>query len=151
MDLDNFPSDLGNVETLSIRVRYAHIGGDANLTWDQLSCRPYKSDLTTALANELTIHNGHSSATWTTSSVLPFTGVDTAATKSDWDNAVIYFYWDKTRAKGGNTGADMAITAAELTGTYTEAAAGRIMGALAGHGGLAGVGGLAGEHGGLAS
>ena len=122
MALDNFPADLDNVDTLSIRVRYAHISPNANLTWDQLSCRPYKSDLSTALANELTIHNGHSTDTWTSSSVLPFVNVDTAATKGEWDAAVIYFYWGKTRAKGGNTGADMAITAAELTGTYTESA-----------------------------
>ena len=120
MDVDNFPADLGNVNSLSIQVRYAHLSPNANLTWDQLSCRIYKSDGTTALTDELTIHNGYNSATWTSSSVLGFTGEDTAAGKSDWDGARIYFYWDKTRAKGGNTGASMAITAAEITGDYTE-------------------------------
>lgn len=150
MALDNFPSDLGNVDTLKIQVRYAHLNGNANLDWDQLSCRVYKSDLTTALTDELVIHNGHSSATWTSSSVLDFVNEDTAATKAEWDAAVIYFYWDKTRRKGGNSGHHFAITAAELTGTYTEAAAGRIMSSLAGAGGLAGPGGLAGKGGGLA-
>jgi hypothetical protein len=150
MALDAFPSDLGNVDTLKIQVRYAHLSGTANLTWDQLSCRIYKSDLTTALTDELVIHNGHSSATWTSSSVLDFVNEDTAATKAEWNEAVIYFYWDKTRTKGGNAGADMAITAAEITGTYTVGAAGRIMSSLAGAGGLAGHGGLAGKGGGLA-
>jgi hypothetical protein len=119
MALDNFPSDLGNVDTLKIQVRYAHLSPTADLTWDALSCRIYKSDLSTPLTDELEIHAGKSDASWATSSVLDFVNEDTAATKSEWDAAVIYFYWDKTRAKGGNSGADMAITAAELTGTYT--------------------------------
>jgi hypothetical protein len=119
MSLDNFPSDLGNVDTLKINLRYAHLNGTGDLTWDRLACRIYKSDLTTALTNELEIHAGHSSATWTTRGALDFTGEDTGATKAEWDAAVIYFYYDKTRAKGGNGSANMAITAAELTGTYT--------------------------------
>ena len=123
MDLDNFDTDLGNVDTLFIRLRYSHLNPDANLTWDQLSCRIYKSDGTTALTDEMTIHNGYNSATWATNTIVQFTTVDTAATKADWDGARLYIYWDKTRSKGGNATAGMAISAGEITGTYTEAAA----------------------------
>lgn len=121
MDMDNPPTDVGNVDTLSIQVRYAHLSPSADLTWDLLQARVYKSDGTTPLTNALTIHSGYSSATWATSSVLNFTGVDTAANQADWDGARIYFYWDKSRNKGGNNGAAMAITAAQITGTYTAA------------------------------
>ena len=119
LSLDNFPSDLGNVDTLSIRARYNHISPDALLTWDGLSCRVFKSDLSTALTDELVIHAGYNTNAWVTSSVLDFVNEDTAASKADWDGAVIYFYYDETRSKGGNATAGMAITAAEITGTYT--------------------------------
>ena len=119
MALDNFPSDLGNLDTLLIQVRYNHNNPDANLTWDQLSCRVFKADLTTALTDELTIHSGYNTNSWVSSSVLGFVNEDTAADLADWDGAVIFFYYDKTRNKGGNATAGMAITAAELTGTYT--------------------------------
>ena len=124
MDSDDFPTDLGNVDTLLIQVRYNHNSPDANLTWDQLSCRMFKSDLTTALTDELTIHSGYNTNAWVTSSVLPFINEDTGASKADWNGAVLYFYYDKTRAKGGSATSGMAITAVELTGTYTISAGG---------------------------
>jgi hypothetical protein len=103
------------------------------------------------LTDELAIHTGYNTNSWTSSSVLDFVNEDTAATKTEWNGAVIYFYYDKTRTKGGNGSAGMAISAAELTGTYTEGAAGGLQGVhLAGKGGLAGHGGMAGNGGGLA-
>ena len=124
MAVDNFPADLGNVDTLTIQVRYNHITVDANLTWDGLSCRIYKADLSTALTDELVIHAGYNTSAWASTAVLDFVNEDTAASKADWDGAVIYFYYDKTKNKGGNSSAGMAITAAEISGTYTAAVAG---------------------------
>ena len=124
MALDDFPTDLGNVDTLKIQVRYNHNNPVAELTWDQLTCRIYKADLATALTDELTVHSGYNTNTWVSTAVLDFVNEDTAASKADWNGAVIYFYYDKTRSKGGNATAGMAISAAEITGTYTISAGG---------------------------
>ena len=126
MASDDFPTDLGNVDTLKIRVRYNHNNPVAELTWDQLTCRIFKADLITALTDELTVHSGYNTNTWVSTSVLDFVNEDTAASKADWNGAVIYFYYDKTRSKGGNATAGMAITAVELTGTYTISAGGAV-------------------------
>jgi hypothetical protein len=119
MALDDVPADLGNVDTLKIQVRYNHNNPSANLTWDGLSCRIYKADLSTALTDELTIHSGYNTNSWVSTAVLDFVNEDTAASKADWNGAVVYFYYDKSRSKGGNGSAGMAITAVEITGTYT--------------------------------
>ena len=119
--LGNTPADLGNVDTVSIRLRYAWASGTQVNTWDTLTARIFKSDGTTALTNAATLATGITTTTITNSSVVAFTGVDTAATKAEWDAAVVRISWGISKVKGGDT-IRKNVYAAEVTGTYTEAA-----------------------------
>lgn len=116
--LEDMPADLGNVDTLFCQLRYALATGVPSNLWDALRARVFKSDGTTALTNSLTIASTIVTTTITNSSVLQFTGVDTAATKADWNAAVVHVLFDITRVKGGDT-LQKRVFAAELTGTYT--------------------------------
>jgi len=68
-----------------------------------------------------TVASAITTTTPTTSSVIQFTGVDTAASKTDWDGAVVRIYFDITRNKGGDSLTER-VFAAQITGTYTVAA-----------------------------
>lgn len=118
--LGNTPADLGNVDTLSIKLRYAAAAAQTNV-WDSLSARVFKSDGTTALTNAATVALAIITTTITDSAATAFTGVDTAATKADWDGAVVHIIWGITKVKGGDT-VRKNVYAAEITGTYTASA-----------------------------
>jgi hypothetical protein len=116
--LADMPTDFGNMDTLSVRLRYHWATGTQVNTWDTLRARVYKSDGTTPLTNEATVASSITTTTATNSSVIAFTGVDTAATKEDWNGAILRVYWSITKVKGGDS-IQKRVTAGELTGTYT--------------------------------
>ena len=111
------PSDLATMTTLSIQLRYHWQTGTQVNTWNSLTARIYKSDGVTPLTNEATLASSITTTTPTNSSVIAFTGVDTAATLSDWQNARVYIRWSITKSMSGDT-LEKRVTAGELTGTY---------------------------------
>jgi hypothetical protein len=121
--LEDVNADLGNVDTLFVRLRYAIESGSQLNLWNLLSARVFKSDGTTPLTDGATVASNITTSTPTNSSVIEFTGVDTAAEKADWDAAVVVLFLDVTKVKGGDT-LQKRVFAAELTGTYTAAGVG---------------------------
>src|SRR3990167_8417887 len=115
------PADLASMTTLAVRLRYHWATGTQVNAWSSLRARVFKSDGTTPLTDEATIASSITTTTATNSSVIGFTGVDTAATEAEWDSAVVRIYWFITKNKGGDTLA-RTVKAASLTGTYTAAA-----------------------------
>lgn len=120
--LANMPADFGTMLTLNINLRYAWGAGTQVNTWDNLRARVFKSDGTTALTNSVTIASAITTTTATDSGATAFTGVDTTATKADWDAAVVHIFFDITRNKGGDSLTER-VFAAEITGTYNIATA----------------------------
>jgi hypothetical protein len=143
--LEDVNADLGNVDTLFIRLRYA-LSATADLNvWNSLSARVFKSDGTTPLTDSVVVVAGPiTTTTPTNSSVVEFTGVDTAASKDDWNGAVVQISFAITKNKGGDA-VEERVFAAELTGTYTVAVAGPNTGSATG--GIAWVGSADGSAG----
>ena len=115
------PADLGNVDTLSINLRYGLDTTKGTNDWLFLQARVFKSDGTTALTNLLTVVDGGTGITATTptnSGAVAFVGVDTAATKAEWQAAQVHIYFVINRDGGGDAVVER-VYAAELTGTYT--------------------------------
>jgi hypothetical protein len=119
LTLEAVNADLGNMDTLFIQLRYSRSTGTQTNSWDSLSARVFKSDGTTPLTNALTVVSGPiTTTTPTNSSVVQFTGLDTAATKAEWEAAVVHISFAITRSKGGDSILER-VFAAEITGTYT--------------------------------
>jgi hypothetical protein len=113
------PADLASVATLSIRLRYAWQAGTQVNTWNSISAQVLKSDGTTPLTDKVAVVSGGiTTTTPTDSSVVAFTGVDTAATKAEWQAAQVRLFIDISKFKGGDT-IRRCLFAGELTGTYT--------------------------------
>ncbi|HZL94116.1 MAG TPA: hypothetical protein VFB99_10745 [Vicinamibacterales bacterium] len=117
--LGDTPSDFGNMDTLSVQLRYLQ-SGLSNNTWDSLRARVFQSDGTTPLTDERTVASSITTTSATNSSALAFTGVNTSANKATWDGAIVRLFWGVTRTKGGDTHS-LRVTAAQITGTYTAA------------------------------
>jgi len=118
---ESLPADFGVMESstsLSCRVQYAWSTTGLNL-WNNIFARIYKSDGTTPLTNQSTLASSITTTTPANSSVVAFSGVDTTATKAEWEAAQIHLYWDISKNMGGDSGRQARIYAAELTGTYT--------------------------------
>lgn len=119
------PSDLGNVDTLSINLRYGLSTTKGTNDWLSLRAQVFKSDGTTPLTNQLTVVSsgtGISNTTPANSGAVAFTGVDTAATKSEWQAAQVHILFEINRDGGGDSVVER-VYAAELTGTYTAGSA----------------------------
>ena len=117
------PVDLGNVDALSINVRYGLDTTKGANDWLFIRARVFKSDGTTALTDLLDVVNGGTGISITTpgnSGAIAFAGVDTAATKAEWQAAQVHLYFVINRDGGGDAVVER-IYAAELTGTYTAA------------------------------
>lgn len=115
------PSDLGNVDTISINVRYGLDTTKGTNDWLFIYARIYKADGTTALTDQLTVVDGGTGISNTTpanSGAVAFAGVDTAATKAEWQAAQVHLYMNINRDGGGDSVVER-IYAAELTGTYS--------------------------------
>jgi hypothetical protein len=115
--LADMPSDFSNMDTLSVRMRYLKASAGANMAWT-LRAQVFKSDGTTPLTDAVDVAVAITTTTATNSAVINFTGVDTTASKADWDEAVVHVLFVLTRSAGGDT-IQKRVTAAELTGTYS--------------------------------
>jgi hypothetical protein len=129
-ELGNVPADLGNMDTLSVRVRYGWQAGTQVNAWTTLTVQIVQSDLATALTDQRTVASGITT-TGTTSAVLAFTGLNTTADKAVWDGAHAVFRFTVTKNMGGDA-LEERVFAAELTGTYTVAVEGPVEGQAAG-------------------
>src|SRR3990167_1791959 len=114
------PADLASMTTLAVRLRYHWATGTQVNAWSSLRARVFKSDGSTPLTDEATVASSITTTSATNSSVIAFTGVDTAATKAEWDAALVVVYWFITKVKGGDT-VQKRVTAGEMTGTYSGA------------------------------
>lgn len=119
--LDDMPSDFGSMATLNINVRYGWQTGAQVNTWSSLDVQVFKSDGSTALTASRNIASSITTND-TTSGALAFTGVDTAASKADWDGAIVRLSWTISKSMAGDT-LEERVFAAELTGTYNIATA----------------------------
>lgn len=125
--LDNVDSDLGNMDTLSIQLRYGLAKvADANLTWDTLDARIVNGATILAAADSggtfATIASSITTTGWTNSSTYSFSTsgyLNTSANKSVWDGATVELRITKTRTKGGDAAQAMRVSALTVAGTYT--------------------------------
>lgn len=130
MALGAMPSDFSAMLTLSVRLRYAWAATpNGNLTWDSLQAAIVASDGSTAYTNTITLASSITTTTYTNSSATAFTinATGLAATKAQWESALLVITNNSTRSKGGDTTAQ-TVSAGELTGTYS----GQISAALTG-------------------
>jgi hypothetical protein len=117
--LGDTPADLGNVDTISIRLRYGLGAAPDNNTWDSLTAQIVESDGDTGLTDAVTVVSGPIEDTDpTNSSVVALTNPDTGASKATWDAARVKLGFNVTKNKGGDT-IQKRVYAAEVTGTYT--------------------------------
>jgi hypothetical protein len=119
-DLGDMPADFAHMDTLSVRLRYhknAHSGVN---TWNSLTAQIYQSDGTTQLCDERTIATTITTTTPTNSAATTLISVNTTADKAVWDGALLFLRFTITKSMGGDADEER-VTAAELTGTYTQA------------------------------
>lgn len=119
--LNNKPSDFVTMSAASVRLRYGWAAAFTNRTWDSLSARIMNG--TQVLAGSTsgggfqTVASSITTTTATNSAVTAFTYVNTTATKTDWDAAVLEMRITSTRTAGGSS-IGRRVYAAEITGTY---------------------------------
>jgi hypothetical protein len=155
-ELDNVDSDLGNMDTLDVILRYARDANNANKLWTSLQCRIMDSTNTTVLAGATstpatawaTLASSITTTTVTATSSYQFdtTGyLNTTANKATWDGALVQIRINTDRLKGGNTD-QFRVHEADFTGTYTIASTPAMLRVtaveVAGHYSLAAVGGV---------
>ena len=112
--LANMPTDFDVIETLSVQLRYAWETGTQVNSWNSLTAQVFESDGTTALTDAATLATDITTTDPTNSSVIEFTGVNTTAGKSVWDDAVVRISIDITKSMAGDT-LGKRVFAAELT------------------------------------
>jgi hypothetical protein len=123
--LANMPGDFDSMDSVSINVRYHRdVDTDTSKTWDSIVVEIFADNAgTTSLAGPATIVSGNITTTTATNSGATTVDATPTGTKAQWDAAYVRFTFNKTKSMAGNTD-DFRITAAEVTGTYTQAAGG---------------------------
>lgn len=132
--LGNMPTDFGNMDsgTCNVRVRYAwDAKSTGNEIWNDIDARVVTATGTVLAAADSggtfeTVVDVPGSAegdgilttTATNTTNISFTYVNTGASKSQWDNAVLEVRINRVKNKGGGTD-QQRIYAAEINGTYT--------------------------------
>lgn len=119
--LDNKPTDFITMATVSVQLRYGWAAAFSNRTWDTLAARIMNGTQVLAGSSSgggfQTVASSITTTTATNSAVTAFTYVNTTATKTDWDAAVLEMRIVSTRSGGGSS-IGRRIYAAEITGTY---------------------------------
>ncbi len=117
--LQDMPSDFSSMVSLTINVRARASGRVDDIYF--LLARVVKAD-GTALATGSTISRmsvfGHPMSTSDTTANITFTTVDTAATKADWDGAIIQLYQGYAATGGADAFAAIVVEFVNFTGTY---------------------------------
>lgn len=113
--ITDMPADFGAMATLSYDIRY-QITPLTNDT-EVLSIQIFKSDKSTALTNKMQVESTTTALSIRNKGVTAFTGLDTAASQSDWNGAfaAIFTSHSASQAKDGSV---WSIDAFEFTGTY---------------------------------
>jgi murein DD-endopeptidase MepM/ murein hydrolase activator NlpD len=130
-DITDSPSDFDTMTALNYDIRYkiTPLSGDTEVLYVQV----FKSDKSTALTNEMTVVSTTAALTIRNKGSTAFTGVDTAATKADWDGAYFRIRTAHTKS-GGNDNSVWSIDGFEMTGTYTPVVSGPTNDQLLHHG-----------------
>lgn len=90
-DVTDLPADFGNAEAVEIVVRTR--GVDIGATPLKLYAQLFQSDESTSLSDEVEVASHAADSSFANSSPITFTGLNTSADKSVWDNARIRFRW----------------------------------------------------------
>lgn len=132
-DIGSVPTDFASMDTISINLRYVTDTTNANMEWTGLGAAIVDSTTGTLYAD-----NGAGNHVWlagdgntgtdistttatnTGATALTVTTAGSNATKANWDAAKLEIHWQTNKIKGGGT-VDRRVTAAEITGTYTQA------------------------------
>jgi len=131
-ELANVDADFGTILTLSVVLRYGWSADPAGASVWELAASPGTQGLMCRIISGATILAAADSggtfeevvavaaddATIRDSSSVPFTYVNTAATKTTWDAAVVEIQISRNRIKGGSTD-QQRVYEADFTGTYT--------------------------------
>jgi hypothetical protein len=128
--LDNVDSDLDSMDTLSINVRYKTVAARVD-DLSSIEARILTSDRLTVLAGATStvstslqvLVSNPSQASWTNVGATAFSYVNTGATKAQWDAALIEVATTLTKVMSPEA-CRPQVTALEVTGTYSTAAAG---------------------------
>lgn len=116
--LPDMPANFVSMDSLSIQVRHQGLTSHGNTTVVGV-IRVYKADRTTGLHTALiAVANGDWTDAAATTSATAVSGLNTTATKADWDGAVVLVGIQRTRSKGGDSGS-FGILEVWITGTYT--------------------------------
>ena len=132
-EMGDTPSDFGTMTALSVVLRYCW-GTDPGTasTWPGLECRITASDGTTVYAGAggggwltvvASVANTVTTPTDSGSVGMVLTAAGSAATKSEWDAAILQIRIQRTKVKGGSSD-QQRVHEADLTGTYDVAPAG---------------------------
>jgi hypothetical protein len=125
-ELGDVDADLDNVDTLAIVLRYGWSATPVNSTWPLLAARVMSGATVLAAADSggtfETVATDITDTSPTNSSSIPFTYVDTGATKAQWNAAVVEIRISRVRTAGGGA-QTQNVYEADLTGTYTAAGA----------------------------
>lgn len=121
--VNDTPSTFQSMNTLSVRLRYGWAGTFSNRTWGSLNARVMNGTQVLAGADAAgTFQTVASSVTNTTpvnSAAVSFSYVNTAATKANWDAAVLEMEIVSTRSGGGSS-VQRRVYAGELVADYNE-------------------------------
>lgn len=126
--LSNVNADFGNINTLSFRVRYRVIGAQTNtrnlkIRIETQNTHPDVPTLLAAADSSSTtqvVANGITNTAFQNSAVIAFTYVNTAASKVEWDDAIVILELQIVKNMGGDTNG-VQVDTLEITGTYTAA------------------------------
>jgi hypothetical protein len=137
--LNDMPGDFGNMNSLSIRIRYGWVSAPGgNLTWDTLQARIVKDTDGTVLAagtaggvfqncvNSITVATPTNMA-----SAQAFSYVNTTVTEADWNDARLELRQTVSKNKGGDA-TERRVYALEITGDYTTGGVTTVQGTAAG-------------------
>jgi hypothetical protein len=124
-ELGDMPSDFDNMtSTLAIQLRYGWSATPSNTTWPSLTARIVSGSTILAAATSggdfQSIATSITTTTPTNSSAISFSYVNTSASKSDWDAAVVEILIERSRSKGGSTN-EQRVFALSVTGQYNVA------------------------------
>lgn len=125
-DLDDMPGDFASMVDLSVVLRYCWSATPTNTTWDSLQCRvlvPSGPILAAADATGSmeTVASSITDTSPVNSSSIPFTYVNTSATKADWNSGLVDIRINRTRSKSGGS-EEQRVFEADLSGNYTASA-----------------------------
>ena len=107
--LEDMPSDFGDIDTLLLNLRYFRDANTALKTWDTLTARVYDSTLAVAYTDLLTVASSITNTTGANSGATGFTinATGLAASKANWNGAVLALHIVRTKEKGGNITYDL--------------------------------------------